>query len=330
MIVARNIDKSFGDLHVLRGVDLRVNKGCIFGLAGRSGAGKSTMLRCINGLETYDCGSLQVDGVEVSSLRERDIREFRKNIGMVFQNFSLLERLTVYENVALPMRCWKHKTGHIDRKVRELVDLVGLSRKLGQKPRELSGGQKQRVAIARALSLAPRILLCDEATSALDPKTAQDILSLLRGINQQMGITIIMVTHQMSVLSSTCEEMAILEHGRPACTGPVRSIFAEQPQSLRNLLGECAAPVVTICLPADPGLAMQMAADLGIEVTIAGGRTADGLTMLRFSGDDYADVAGYINGRNLPWYPAPQAEPDLPIGALRHQGTRHESQGRRS
>ena len=324
MIVARNIDKAVGDLHVLRGVDLRVGRGCIFGLAGRSGAGKSTLLRCINGLETYDRGSLQVDGVEVSSLRERELREFRKNIGMVFQNFSLLERLTVYENVALPLRCWKHRAGHMDRKVKELVDLVGLTKKLGQKPRELSGGQKQRVAIARALSLAPRILLCDEATSALDPKTAQEILSLLRSINQQMGITIIMVTHQMSVLSSTCEEMAILEHGRLACTGPVQSIFAEQPPALRNLLGECAAPapaaapVVTICLPAGPGLASQMAVDLGIEVTIVGSRTADGLILLRFSEDDYPAAAGYINGKNLAWRPLGPEESELPEGSALH------------
>ena len=327
MIVARNIGKAFGDLHVLRGVDLHVMRGDIYGLAGRSGAGKSTLLRCINGLEGYDSGSLQVDGVEVSSLRERELREFRRNIGMVFQNFSLLERLTVYENVALPLRCWKHKAGHLDRKVRELLDLVGLAGKIGQKPRELSGGQKQRVAIARALSLAPHILLCDEATSALDPKTAQDILGLLRDINRQMGITIVMVTHQMSVLGSACEMMAILENGRLACTGPVQSVFAEQPAALRNLLGERlapapgagqdAAPAVTICLPAPPELAAQMALDLGIEVTIVGSRSEGSLTLLRFPEADYAAVAAYINGRNLAWRPVAPDEPDLADGAPR-------------
>jgi len=324
MIIAQNIEKTFGELRVLRGMDLSVRKGCVFGLAGRSGAGKSTLLRCINGLESYDSGSLLVDGVEVSSLRERELREFRRNIGMVFQNFSLLERLTVFENVALPLRCWKHKAGHIDRKVRELLELVGLSGKLGQKPRELSGGQKQRVAIARALSLAPRILLCDEATSALDPKTAQDILALLRSINGQMGITIVMVSHQMSVLESSCEEMSILENGRLACSGPVREIFAQQPAALRNLLGERpapaaeAAPTVTIRLPAEPELAAQMARDLGIEVTIVGSRSGGSLTLLRFPEPDFAAVAAYINGRNLAWRPALPDEPGLPDDVVRH------------
>lgn len=323
MIVARNIDKAFGDQRVLRGVDLHVRRGDIFGLAGRSGAGKSTLLRCINGLESYDAGSLRVDGVEVSSLRERELREFRRTIGMVFQNFSLLERLTVFENVALPLRCWKHRAGHIERKVTDLLDLVGLSGKVGQRPRELSGGQKQRVAIARALCLAPRILLCDEATSALDPKTAQDILALLRSINQKMDITIVMVTHQMSVLSSACEQMAILENGRLACCGPVESIFAEQPAALRNLLGARqapapgAVPAVTICLPAEPGLAARMATDLGIEVTIVGSRSEDSLTLLRFPEPDYAAVAAYINGRNLAWRPVAPDEPDLAEGAPR-------------
>ena len=184
MITACNIRKSFADHHVLKGVNLHIKRGSIFGLAGRSGAGKSTFLRCITGIDPYDRGSLKVSGVEIDHLQNKQLRAFWKTIGMVFQNFSLLERLNVYENVALPMKCWKYNTATIDSEVKYLVGLVGIPELISRKPRELSGGQKQWVAIARALSLTPAILLCDEATSALDPKTAQEILLLLQEINE--------------------------------------------------------------------------------------------------------------------------------------------------
>jgi D-methionine transport system ATP-binding protein len=207
-------------------------------LVGRSGAGKSTLLRCINGLESYDEGSLIVDGIEVRNLNNQSAREFKKEIGMIFQQFSLLSRMTVYENIALPMKCWKYSKDHIDKKVKELVELVGIPDKLYSKPSELSGGQKQRVAIARALSMDPKILLCDEATSALDPQTAKEIISLLNKINKELGITIVIVTHQMSVLRSSCENISILENGRIAEQGLVEEIFLKQPQALRNLIGD--------------------------------------------------------------------------------------------
>src|SRR5208337_2070270 len=146
-------------------------------------------------------------------------------IGMVFQQFSLLTRLTVYENIALPLKCWGYRKASIDKKVKELVDMVGIPDKLYSKPNELSGGQKQRVAIARALSMNPKILLCDEATSALDPKTAQSIIALLNQINRRLGITIVVVTHQMSVLRCACEEISILENGQIVESGPVGDIF---------------------------------------------------------------------------------------------------------
>jgi len=316
MIIARNIGKTFGELRVLGGVDLHVARGGIFGLAGRSGAGKSTFLRCINGLESYDHGSLVVDGVEVRDLKEEELREFRKKVGMVFQNFSLLERLTVYENVALPMRCWRYKASSMDAKVRELVGLVGLTDKLRQKPRELSGGQKQRVAIARALCLEPDILLCDEATSALDPKTAQDILSLLDRINRDMGITIVMVSHQMSVLSSSCREMAILENGSVACNGPVERIFREQPAALRNLLGEhnvlppADSRTVTIRIDEDAELAVRMAMELGIEVVLKG-VNGNPRPLLRVAEGDYGRVSAYLDEHGLEWtMGGPCARPD--------------------
>lgn len=320
MIISGNIEKSFGELPVLRDVNLHVRRGRIYGLAGRSGAGKSTFLRCINGLEPYDGGTMLVDGVEVNSLRENDLRAFRKNVGMIFQNFSLLERLTVYENIALPLKCWKGKTSVIDRKVKELLGLVGLSEKIAQKPRTLSGGQKQRVAIARALSLDPQILLCDEATSALDPNTAQEILSLLRRINNQLGLTIVMVTHQMSVLASTCDEMAILENGRVASHGLVKHIFAEQPPALRNLVGEDCdlrqnnGQTAMLSLHSGPEQAAQMVVDLGIEITIVGGQAAGSGLQLRLSATEYAMVADYLNNRRLVWHPSSPMKADFPSG----------------
>lgn len=209
-----------------------------YGLIGRSGAGKSTLLRCINGLESYDSGSLLVDGIEVKSLSKKEARIFKKSIGMIFQQFSLLERLSVYENIALPLRCWKYNNAYIDKKVKELLAVVEIPDKMFAKPRQLSGGQKQRVAIARALSMDPSVLLCDEATSALDPKTSKSIIDLLKKINKEIGITIVVVTHEMSVLRSCCEKIAIIEQGKIAVRGPVEDIFSQQPQALRNLIGK--------------------------------------------------------------------------------------------
>ncbi|AFS78158.1 D-methionine ABC transporter ATP-binding protein MetN [Gottschalkia acidurici 9a] len=238
MIEISNLQKSFGKVSVLKDINLTINDGDIYGLIGRSGAGKSTLLRCINGLETYDSGSLKIDKFEVKSHGEREIREFRKNIGMIFQHFSLMQRKTVYENIALPMECWGYKKDEIDKKVKELLELVDISDKINDKPRSLSGGQKQRVAIARALSLDPKILLCDEATSALDPKTTKSILSLLREINKKLGITIVIVTHEMSVVRQVCNKVSVLDKGKIAAKGNVEDIFLDQPESLRDLLGE--------------------------------------------------------------------------------------------
>ena len=238
MIEVKGLKKTFGKLEVLSDINLSIEKGMIYGLVGRSGAGKSTLLRCINCLETYDEGSLLVDGVEVRSLDEKEGRRFRKDIGMIFQQFSLLSRLTVYENIALPMRCWKYDNATIDKKVKELLQLVGIPDKIQARPAQLSGGQKQRVAIARALTMDPKVLLCDEATSALDPKTADSIIALLNDINRELGITMVIVTHQMSVLRRACEEISILENGRIAVSGRAEDIFLNEPQALKNLIGE--------------------------------------------------------------------------------------------
>lgn len=240
MIEINNLKKLWEDdgSSVLEGINLTIEDGDIYALVGRSGAGKSTLLRCINGLTSYQEGSLKVDGCEIKDLKDKELREFRRHVGMIFQQFSLLERETVYKNVALPMQCWKYPKDQIDKKVRELLELVGLGDKMNAKPRNLSGGQKQRVAVARALTMDPKILLCDEATSALDPKTTNSILDLLMEINQKLGITVIIVTHQMEVVRKACNKACILENGKIADEGSVKEIFIKQPQSLKRLLGE--------------------------------------------------------------------------------------------
>ena len=240
MIEIKNLKKLWEDdgSSVLEGINLTIEDGDIYALVGRSGAGKSTLLRCINGLTSYQEGSLKVDGCEIKDLKDKELREFRRHVGMIFQQFSLLERETVYKNLALPMQCWKYPKDQIDKKVRELLELVGLGDKMNAKPRNLSGGQKQRVAVARALTMDPKILLCDEATSALDPKTTNSILDLLMEINQKLGITVIIVTHQMEVVRKACNKACILENGKIADEGTVKEIFIKQPQSLKRLLGE--------------------------------------------------------------------------------------------
>lgn len=238
MIKISKLKKKFGNLEVLKNINLTIEDGDIYGLVGRSGAGKSTLLRCINGLTDYQEGSLTVDGKEVKEFNSYEMREFRKSMGMIFQQFSLLNRKTVYQNIAVPMQCWNYPKNEIDKKVRDLLELVGLSDKMNAKPRNLSGGQKQRVAIARALSMDSKVLLCDEATSALDPKTTLSILELLKKINKERGITIIIVTHQMEVVRNACNKISILENGEIAAQGETKEIFAQGPKALQNLLGE--------------------------------------------------------------------------------------------
>ena len=226
MIEIKNLKKLWEDdgSSVLEGINLTIEDGDIYALVGRSGAGKSTLLRCINGLTSYQEGSLKVDGCEIKDLKDKELREFRRHVGMIFQQFSLLERETVYKNVALPMQCWKYPKDQIDKKVKELLELVGLGDKMNAKPRNLSGGQKQRVAVARALTM--------------DPKTTNSILDLLMEINQKLGITVIIVTHQMEVVRKACNKACILENGKIADEGSVKEIFIKQPQSLKRLLGE--------------------------------------------------------------------------------------------
>lgn len=238
MIKISSLKKNYNNIEILKGIDLTIERGKIFGIIGRSGAGKSTLLRCINGLEKYDSGYLEVNGVQINTLNNKSLRVFRKDIGMIFQHFSLITRASVYDNIAFPMKCWHWNKKEMDERIRYLIDIVGMYEKINNLARDLSGGQKQRVAIARALSMNPKILLSDEATSALDPKNSDSIMELLNNINKSMGITIVLVTHQMNVVKSICDDIAIIEDGIIKDTGKVEDIFIDEPNSLINLLGE--------------------------------------------------------------------------------------------
>lgn len=230
MIKLEHISKTFGGpdsgVHAVRDVSLEIEDGEIFGIIGFSGAGKSTLVRCINLLERPTSGTVTVDGQELTSLSERELRQARKKISMIFQSFNLLMQRTCLKNVCFPMELSGVPRVQAEKKAQELLELVGLKEKANAYPSQLSGGQKQRVAIARALATDPKVLLCDEATSALDPTTTNSILSLLKELNQKLGVTVVIITHQMSVIEEICTRVAILDGGEVAEEGRVEDIFA--------------------------------------------------------------------------------------------------------
>ncbi len=230
MIELVGVNKTFTtkDLNVeaCKDVNLKIEDGDIFGIIGFSGAGKSTLVRCINLLERPTSGKVLIDGVDITQLKEAELRKIRKKIGMIFQHFNLMRSRTVYQNIAYPLKGSKLTKAQIDKKVKDLLELVGLSEKLNAYPSELSGGQKQRVAIARALANDPKVLLCDEATSALDPQTTSSILKLLKEVNQKLGITIVLITHEMAVIKEICNRVAVMELGKVVETGNILDIFS--------------------------------------------------------------------------------------------------------
>lgn len=230
MIQLENVSKVFhakkATVTALRDVSLHVSAGEIFGVIGSSGAGKSTLIRCINLLERPTSGRVIVDGQDLVGLSSSQLTLARREIGMIFQHFNLLSSRTVAENVAFPLELSNTPKEAIATRVRELLALVGLESKAGDYPASLSGGQKQRVAIARTLASQPKVLLCDEATSALDPETTLSILSLLKDIRRQFGITILLITHDMNVVRAICGRVAVLSEGRIIEEGPVREVFA--------------------------------------------------------------------------------------------------------
>lgn len=246
IISFENLSKRYekkGQIFVaLDNVTFKVNKGDVYGLIGFSGAGKSTLLRMVNALETPTEGKVFVKGVDLTSLKEGKLREVRKDIGMIFQEFNLLETKTVFENIAIPL-VLRHETKQkIKSRVEELLKFVGLEDKAKALPGELSGGQKQRVGIARALATEPEILLCDEATSALDPDTTESILNLLARVNKELNVTILFVTHTIRVVQKLCNKVAILEHGKLVENGSVIDIFSKPKSTIAKRFVETVIP----------------------------------------------------------------------------------------
>ncbi|MGG4033737.1 methionine ABC transporter ATP-binding protein [Paenibacillus cisolokensis] len=223
----------------LTDIELTVEKGDIFGVIGHSGAGKSTLLRCVNLLERPTSGKVVVNGKEMTALREKELQQERRRIGMIFQHFNLLSTATVTDNIAFPLKLAKWRAPQIKERVDELLELVGLRDHAAKYPSQLSGGQKQRVGIARALATNPDVLLCDEATSALDPQTTQSILQLLQDINEKLGITILLITHEMHVIRSICNRVAVMDGGRIVERGDVLDVFLKpQHPVTREFVGQ--------------------------------------------------------------------------------------------
>ena len=255
MIEIRRLSKTFVEknskVEAVQDVSLHILPGQIYGIIGNSGAGKSTLVRCLNLLEIPDSGELRVENRELKMeggkawqngkpMREKELGDLRRSIGMIFQHFNLLDRSTVYENIEYPLKYSGMKKAERESRVMELLDLVGLRDKRNAYPAQLSGGQKQRVAIARALANKPKILLSDEATSALDPDATESILKLLRSLNEQLGLTIVLITHEMAVIKAVAERVAVMENGRIVEEGEVYDIFASPKEEITRRL--VAAP----------------------------------------------------------------------------------------
>ncbi len=244
MITVKHLEKIYatpaGELRALWPLDFDVKPGDIFGIVGKSGAGKSTLIRCLNLLEKPTQGSVVLGDLELNALNNKELRQARRRMGMIFQHFNLLSSQTVYDNVALPLKFAGYSAEHIRTRVEELLELTGLGDKKTVYPAALSGGQKQRVAIARALANHPDVLLCDEATSALDPQTTQTILNLLSDINQRLGLTIILITHEMDVIKSICTRVALLEQGKIIEQSDVLDFFKNpQTPEAKELVSGC-------------------------------------------------------------------------------------------
>lgn len=315
MIEIKGANKQFSDVSVLNDVSFTVEKEDIFGIVGYSGAGKSTLLRCINGLETYDSGSIKVLGREVKELKSGELRNLRKDISMIFQNFNLMSRKNVYDNIALPLDVWKIPKEERKQRILSLIELVGLKDKIYSPVKELSGGQKQRVGIARALALNPKILLCDEATSALDPKTTKSILRLLMEINEKLHLTIVIVTHQMEVVKEVCNKVILLEKGKIKAYGNVEDLFIKPTEALKDLMGENEllpdnGVNIKIFFSRDMSqqcLITSIARELNVDFSIAWGKLEKfrndvlGSLVINVSEKDKPRIIEYLNSKSVVW-----------------------------
>ena len=315
MIEVKGLGKKFGELKVLDDISLKVERGDVFGIVGHSGAGKSTLLRCLNGLEGYSEGSVKVMGQEVCELDDHKLKELRREMGMIFQNFSLMNRKNVYENIMFPLEVWGIPKKKAEERVLDLLDLVGLTEKKNEKIRNLSGGQKQRIGIARALALEPKLLLCDEATSALDPKTTISILELLMDINKKLGVTIIVVTHQMEVVKMVCNKVVILDGGRIVASGDTDSLFLAPGEELRKLITDDYAVIpsgtnIRLMFPreiANESIITSMARELDTNFSVVGGRieryreTVMGFLIINVSDPDLDRVIDWLRKNGMFW-----------------------------
>lgn len=315
MIQIEGLGKYFGEMKVLRNVSMEVQQGDIFGVVGHSGAGKSTMLRCLNGLETYSEGSVKVMGHEVAALSSEKLKELRRDMGMIFQNFNLMNRKNVYENVMFPLEVWGVPKKEAAARVEELLELVGLSEKRSEKVRNLSGGQKQRIGIARALALKPKLLLCDEATSALDPKTTISILELLMDINKKLGVTIVVVTHQMEVVKMICNKVIILDKGEIVASGQTDKLFLAPGPELRKLIRDDYTVIpsgtnIRLMFPreiANQCIITNMARELDVDFSVVGGRIERyreevmGFLIINVADKDLDKVVAWLGNIGMVW-----------------------------
>ncbi len=321
MIELKNVSKVFptaeGEFHALKDVSLTIGDGDIYGIVGMSGAGKSTLVRCINLLERPTAGQVIIDGADLCAMGPKELIVRRRSISMIFQQFNLLMQRTCLKNICFPMEIAGVKKADAERRARELLEVVGLPDKAEAYPAQLSGGQKQRVAIARALACDPSILLCDEATSALDPKTTRDILRLVKDINRRLGITVVVITHEMAVVEEICTHVAILDHGRVMETGSVEQVFSSpQTEAARRLVYPDgvrieqlpAANVIRIAFNGGSSyepLIASLAIDCGVKVNILGADTrnvggqAFGTMLLGLPGDpaEAARAVSYIKNQ---------------------------------
>ena len=315
MIKIENLTKFYGDTQILFDVNLEVKKGEIFAIVGHSGAGKSTLLRCINGLESYQGGSLKVFDQEIKNLDETQQRHLRRDVGMIFQHFALMARKNVFENVATPLKFWGYKSDETEKRVRELLNLVGLESKAKSYPSELSGGQKQRVAIARALALNPRILLSDEETSALDPNTTNQILELLEKINKELDISVVIVTHEMEVVKSIAKRAILLEGGKIIGSGSIEELFLKPDEKMKEFLGEVeilpsTGTNIRLFFPkevAQNSVITHMARSLNIDFNIVWGKLEKlndnvlGSLVINIDEKDKENVLNYIKQSGVLW-----------------------------
>lgn len=315
MIEIHDLGKYYGEQKVLSDISLEVRKGDVFGIVGHSGAGKSTLLRCMNGLESYGEGSVRVKGKEVKELGERELKLLRRDMGMIFQNFNLMNRKDVFENILFPLKVWGTPKADAEKRADELLELVGLTGKKHEKVRDLSGGQKQRVGIARALALNPEILLCDEATSALDPKTTISILELLMDINKKLDVTIVVVTHQMEVVKMICNKVIILDGGKIVASGDTEKLFLAPGPELRKLITDDYAVIpsginIRLMFPrevANEGIIANMARELDVKFSIVGGcieryrDTVMGFLIINVAEKDVPKIEKWLGGNNMYW-----------------------------